>query len=1631
MEEVGFQTQYNGWRTDDILVVCSGARGRRKIAIQAKRKFTVGNNKNSTDTFRRFWDDFNAKDRFDSARDIIALATPLNTTNLDNFARLLDCAQDSADAQDLKNMLEASGSVRKGVGGHYGTIRHILEEAEASHDVNDETVWLFLRSLRVLFLDFGRPSSQSMVSVMDMLSRSADDAGVSDAAATARATWHELVSVAASPASGTQTTRYYNLPESMRERHRPNSVPMHILLHHTKTTLDRIRTTIAEKVTLPRAGMVAEAATALAGSRAVALTGPAGSGKSALARKVVEQESKNRLCLSFRAEEFAHDNLDQALPDSISARSLEAIIESEDGVLIHLESLERMLESPARGAFGDLIAMAERHPHTSLLLTCRDDDMDKAADAFFGHNKLSCRTILTPPIDDEDVIRVVESFPVLKVLLSRPESRQIMDTPYVLDMAARMTWPDSRDVPSSMKAFRERWWSDMVRGDGKNPSGPARLRERALVCLAMRRARRMRPSVPVGDMGPETLHALRSDGLIAMGDMELAAPAHDIIEDWAVMRHIDLLAAESEWQTHVMAKDLGASPAVRRGFRGWLRERLDTDSTEADRLVLAAYGDGSLPRSFREDVLISVLLSGSVRDFVSRQKGRLLEDDARLLVKMVRLTRVACTKTFDASGDRLAHQSVLSEPEGEAWPALLEVIADNLESLLPAHTAPILDLLEHWSLGLMDLPAPPGITPAGLIAYRLLKQPDDEHEYDLRKRVLNIIAQMPGADEYRFLDLLKRASPDSKRHDALSDEFGRLLTDGTNGFPACREFPEEMAQFIRSWCLVLEENPYDVSKIFNFPRGDEFGLRAKISFDFFPNSAFQGPFLALLLHSPDIGIQLILDITNHAGDWYGKRKGRGHWPGPRTNTVPSGTISVPGGGSVEQWANDALWQAYRGALHVPNAIRCAMMALEHWLLKMCENRDAVESILLRILRDSNNVMMTAVVASVCCAYPVLGGSATLTLLKSLECIRLDQNRVVKEYQSAYTASLLPNPQDKIYTDERMESNSLPHRQRDLRTLAIEMQFGEKKEWVWKVIDKHRTYIRDTDRTDEDRARLLMLHCMDIRRMEYSDIKPSTDGDNAGGEGWMATLTADTDKMDDDLLRFYNTGAEKNQQFFAALSLLNWGQKQWRQGSGGKGTESWRQILASARGNDPYGAAQDIECILRQGLPAVAAVCIRDHWDDMGEDDRQWCADTLVSEIERDGDGRFLMARVLADTAGAEYAAFILPSILARDPGNKRIMRTVIQAATHGSAKVSIMAAGGVVEYLGSQHRGLALRCAGAAAMLSNSLAQYERQRVRGGQAESDEKRDMRNLLERVRGAAMDGSVDTKEELTKLDIGSQHGRNAALYTMSMLRGAPDIPLAKDFIVRVGQAVVDAWTAERESPGGHADVLAWNNVTDGLADALLALPPDDVSRCCWPFLDAVDQHPDKLAWFVATLVRRGGASAKSSFWHIWRAFAGRIVNAWRASGIRTRSYADADLVNRMLFNIGWIDDPRKLPLLVDHEDDVNNFVTSLPAEPSILTSFAHYLYSVGESALPEALVVMAGRLQAGGTLDGNAAFYLAATLLRYVYGQPQPLKADPSLRNATLMILDRLVEAGSSAAYKMRDDFTTPNVSSDIV
>ena len=1062
VDEVSFQTQHLGWETDDLLVCCSTEHDeRRRLAMQVKRNFTVGSSSpDCVQTFQRFWKDFKTSELFDPDHDVLVLATlPGSKTLMGGLGTLLECARNSSDAGDFQHRLATPGFISSKAKDHAKVIKSILDEIDSSTPIGDSDLWRFLKSLHLLIYDFTTSTAQEEAWVRNMLAQATTGA---DAVKVAETTWHELIRIAADSSPGARTLKRSDLPESMRSRHRaiesPRSV-LQVLREHSDVTLQGIRSTIAGTANLPRNELLSQANEALAEAQVVALTGPPGSGKSALAKAVVQWQANDYVCLSFRAEEFAESHIDRVLKGQVTGRQLETLLAAQERILIHVESLERLLEHPTREAFTDLIRMAERCHNVRILLTCRDYSLDTALASFVSQSGLPYRAIDLPPLNDVELSLVVKALPELSIPLSNPRLSQLLRNPYFLDMAARMVWTDAQGMPSDASTFRQRCWSQVVRRDDLTTSGLPDRRERALCALAVRRARELRPSVPSDGIDAQALDELHKDGIVSKVANGLVAPAHDVIEDRAIIHWLESLSATYEWQASPIVDAVGGHPALRRGFRAWLKEALEKDTEKADQFVLSVSDNSSLPQHSRDDVLTCMLLSPLARDFVARQRDQLLADDANLLVRLIHLTRVACKTVPRWLSDPGMLPSIFLQPEGEAWSAVLEAVADGLDGLLAAHTGVVVGLIEDWSRGASWMePLPAGAMPAGKIAYRLLEHLDGYRNDALRKRVLETIARVPRANEQAFIGLVERASNKADRRDPMTRDFAEILLYGIDGVPACRDFPEQMARLTMSWCCLTDVDLKRMRGAYLPDIEPEFGLPAYLYLEFFPASAIRGPFLHLLRHHPNVGVQLVLDLVNHSGHWYGERK----WPGFRLEPARRITILVPGQGEVEQWANGRLWASYRGTSVTPHVIECALMALEAWLLELCEGTDNLEPWLLKILLESNNVMTTAVVASVCNAHPERGGVASLALLTSREAIELDRARTVKEPPSTFLMDLPGRDQMKrFYNDERKRSSALGHRRHDLEALAWKLQLGGQAEQSWKIIDAHRA--RDSGR----------------------------------------------------------------------------------------------------------------------------------------------------------------------------------------------------------------------------------------------------------------------------------------------------------------------------------------------------------------------------------------------------------------------------------------------------------------------------------------------------------------------------------------------------------------------------------------
>lgn len=766
------------------------------------------------------------------------------------------------------------------------------------------------------------------------------------------------------------------------------------------------------------------------------------------------------------------------------------------------------------------------------------------------HAGLPHAVVSIPPLTDNELNQAVDAFPKLRRPMTNAALRKLFHNPYLLDKAARMEWPEDQPLPQDERNFRRKFWRELVREEHRNVHALPQRREQTFIKVALRRARALSLFAPCNDLDQEAMAQLRNHNLIASPEETdtLVAPAHDVLEDWAILQWIEQRFARHEGVARLLTEDIGGFPAIRRAFRKWLGEKLECEAETADVFVLSVVQDQSLPSHFRDDAIVCALLSASAASFLERHRGLLLESECHLLRRVMHLLRVACKTTpyWWPFGQRLP--ALFFVPHGTAWAAVLHIVSQGLNAMLPGNAGLVLGLIEDWATSVTWwAPYPEGSEEAGKIAFGLLRYLGDYGHDDMRKRALQVIAKIPKADGEAFLELVDRACT-CDRDDSAACDFAELLLKGMNGVSACRDFPDAIVRLAESR-FCLSERELHTQRQFDYSIAIEpiFGIRDSVRIDFVLPSAIRGPFLPLLQSHPQKGVDFIVRLMNHASTWYGERK----WLGDRLEPAMQVRMQIPGEGDVIQWANSRLWCLFRGTSVGPYLLQTALMALESWLLGICEADNAhVESWLLKILRESNNVAMTAVVVSICNAYPEKAGRAELAVLTCCEFFAMDRARMVQESSAlSGLANLMPmyDAEGKIYDDERRIADSLPHRKYDLEALAVKLQLGEHRDAVWRILDEYRAALPEAGaQTEADRLWRLALHRMDVRtyRLQIMDAEAAeetSDGD---------TTETDEDRqerkvyfwpgpVDDDLQEILDRHAPVQARQQADIALFHW------------------------------------------------------------------------------------------------------------------------------------------------------------------------------------------------------------------------------------------------------------------------------------------------------------------------------------------------------------------------------------------------------------------------------------------------------------------------------------------------------------
>jgi hypothetical protein len=1069
------QGRYLGFHTDDLIVLAKHSQTgeEAKLRIQVKLDISITEaNEIFAEVIKNAWADFKDED-FNHKIDAIALITlPLSKNDINSVRPILEWARFSESEQEFLQKINTEKLSSQGKRSKLQVFRVHLKTANEGIEVSDKQLWEFLKIFHLIGYDLDTESGSTLSLLFSLISRCSSE--------NPQLVWSRVLDAVQTANQNAGTLSVETLPNdivSLFNNAKQLSfgwlADIKKFSEHGDVILEQIRSTISDiSIKRPEIEQLIDLSES---SSFIFIAGERGVGKSGLVKVFSEHFSQNVPIFCLRAEEFEQPHLDyifSAMGLKSSLGDLETGFALIPKKYLIIESLEKVLELSNRRAFTDLLHWLKKQCGWTVIATVRDYAYQQIR--FLISECVSNPAIITlPQFNDEQYQELCTQIEILQRIVENSPLKSLLRLPFLADFACKILNTGRNFEPKDgEREFQTAVWQYIIKKEEEQKNGMPSKRKQAFINIAVQRAKKMVYGVPPArEFDSEAVDKLVADNLIYRDNKkDLLSPAHDVLEDWAIEEYIEEIYQQNFDSVETFIQQVGHEPAMNRAFRLWLYSKLKSGENISD-FIYSILDNRDIQPYWKDATIAAILLGDEPNNFLNELKPKLLMDNEKLLKRFCFILRVACKIP---NKDRAYPKNLFFQPHGQGWQVLIDFIFDNKEYLSQSILSDVVPVLEDL-IGFLplDREIPPSARKTGLLALHLLHPLKDSYEdTDYRDSLLKIVIKITPTISEEFIDLLEQdvflnnlENRKNKLH--YVDQFCDLCLTSFNELAfLCKHQPDIVIRLAKfRWFLDEEKDNHrnrDSSREEKY-----FGLSYDYGHGFFPPSGLKGPFQRLLTYHPNKALDFIIELLNRSAKYYAHSdldhptsQYRGiRYPEPCIEQV---VIQLEDGSIIKQYCSGRLWLAYRGFSVVPNVLQCALMALENWIIAIVESESKnIGWLFDYILRNSNSVMSTAILASVATGFPLKVGKFVLPLLRVPELYLLELERHMKEQGEKEINWFAPQfRQDhfnEIYAQERKTAAQRAWRQEHLETLVIRLQlFSEWRDDVLAAIDAMRS-----------------------------------------------------------------------------------------------------------------------------------------------------------------------------------------------------------------------------------------------------------------------------------------------------------------------------------------------------------------------------------------------------------------------------------------------------------------------------------------------------------------------------------------------------------------------------------------------
>ena len=1058
---------------DDLVVVGIDGNGtERKLALQIKTSLTVSSSKSNATmaaVVRQAFDTIHS-DAFTPDRDRLGVVVQsISEPTRRNVSIVSDTARNSLDPADfMAKIASRSQGQRKVV----QTFRELLCNTEGGVPT-DEEIFVLLRHFVIIRLDL---DGTGAVDAAAAVSRLKDLSGTDINAA--RTLWERLQrmvregeGLGASYSRASVATRLgIGIPAATAFR-----ADMNRIRTENRATLAAMNETI-DGIRLDRPKVMHETEAAIGSARLVLVTGEAGTGKSAILRRIAQMANERGSALVLADDRLAQGGwTGQAMQLGLSTADpndvLATIAQAGEPMLL-IDGLDRIVPDGRAVIVDVLNAVADRPRDEAwtVLATLRAAN-DHELPEWLELGRLEpCSRVVVGPLDDEEARALASMKPEFQGLLfASGPVRTIARRPFFMSVMVQMKPSDDETFPSEID-LATAWW----RRGGHSAEGTRRLtRRETLLQAAKCGAASLGHDVSPKDLDSESVADLLADGVLQEERNGLRVGfAHDVFFDWAFYHRLLDQNDVDEWIG--MLRDAADVPALARAVE--LLSIQEFDNGPGWCTTLRQLEEADHLRWLRSWCMAPFLRPIGPADTPRLRDAYLNEGNARL-DRLLRWFLATRTKPIDppieqvASAEDRKHLTEAVElvrvpVDDLVWSRLcswLVTIADDIPSASWIRVGTVFETWQNrWSLRanpvsnrLLD------VVEAWLLRLETHSEGDQKDEGD---HFTNVDVRELAGCLRRLVLASSFAYPD--RGTNLLERYGDqvpttvvedVLVCSPRLAPRCaaalchfirRSFVEELP--IANFGRRLKEHAQRVSDAEALPQGSRErdlmlpvfppdplppGERDRMCVErtgtsFFPSSPERAPFAALFEHAPEDAVTLCRALSNHASlAWREMETLSAREPVPIVVEFSWGSESF--------WGGRREYLLYRGAFG-PHILGSAFMALERWGMSRLDDGTPLDELLRNTLPGQTHVGVLGVAAS----WVLYAGKVSqdgFALATNQRLWHLDFERVKEIDRQKFKSNEIGaiRAGEAVHLKAIRELNHLPHRARDIRTMFAE------------------------------------------------------------------------------------------------------------------------------------------------------------------------------------------------------------------------------------------------------------------------------------------------------------------------------------------------------------------------------------------------------------------------------------------------------------------------------------------------------------------------------------------------------------------------------------------------------------------